>query len=395
MTAKWPGGSYLHVATGINTFHRHATLRLAFVGSYATTRHFAQGQRRSIRPDKATKNAIEEQFSAKAALSAVQSKSSIDAVNPPRSTLPPPLTLPQRSQAQTVVIYWWQIGKAYGTFYKEGIKAVWYNSRAAQTIRDRITKEKEAKTVNDAAAKAMITRSEWQILERNSHDIGKLPLFGLLVLLFGEWLPLLVPFMPNAVPGTARIPKQVMGMRKKAEERRRRSFREGFAEPSKDQLPGSLSEIAAKSANGVAWPTADSVYTKAMLGGLRPDQLLHMSTALGLHSNLWDRIQLPPPSLLLRRKLSKRLQYLALDDKLLMRGGGAPKLSSIELEIACEERALDILGKSDETLRKSLDFWLKRQSDDKGRGQAMLAMLFRRLAIRDWVSLNLAANARD
>ncbi|KAI6870376.1 hypothetical protein KC334_g19061, partial [Hortaea werneckii] len=123
MTAKWPGGSYLHVATGINTLPSHATFRLAFVGSYVTTRRFAQGQRRFIRPDEATKNAIQEQFSAKAALSAVQSKTPIDAVNPPRSTLPPPLTLPERSQAQTVVIYWWQIGKAYGTFYKEGVKA--------------------------------------------------------------------------------------------------------------------------------------------------------------------------------------------------------------------------------------------------------------------------------
>ncbi|KAI7653866.1 hypothetical protein KC318_g13959, partial [Hortaea werneckii] len=56
-------------------------------------------------------------------------------------------------------------------------------------------------------------------------------------------------------------------------------------------------------------------------------------------------------------------------------------------EIACEERALDILGKSDEALRKSLDFWLKRQSDDKGRGQAMLAMLFRRPNVWDRIKI--------
>ncbi|TKA32162.1 hypothetical protein B0A50_01410 [Salinomyces thailandicus] len=390
MTSKTPA-SCLRAVSGLSPIH-HPLLRVATAQSYRPIRrHYAQ--HRFARPDEETKKAIAEHYSAQAALTAVQSQTSIDALNPPRSTLPPPLPLPERGNAQSAVNYWWRIGKAYGTFYKDGVKAVWYNSRAAQTIRDRVTKDKDARTVADAASKALITRSEWQILERNRHDISKLPVFALLVLVFGEWLPLFVPFIPKAVPGTARIPKQTMGMRMKAEARRRRSFREGVAEPAREQLMDDRVVVAGRPAQRAEWPMSDSDYLRVMLLRLRGDQLLHLSATLGLHSTLWDRVQLSPPSFLLRRALTTRLRYLTVDDKLLLHHGGgtaaANLLSPVELEIACEERGLDILGKPDAALRESLSFWLKQQGRDEGRGRAVLAMLFRRLAIRDWVTLNL------
>jgi len=386
MTAKWPS-SCLHAVSGIKHPH-HATLRLAFLGHSTPNRHYAQQQR----PDEATNKAISEQFSAKAALTTIESGAKHDPTNPPRSVLPPPLALPERSEAQTRFIYWFRIGRAYGTFYKEGIKAVWYNNKAARLLRERMSKEHGTSNVIEAATKSLVSRSEWQLLARNKHDIGKLPVFGILVLIFGEWLPLLVPFIPGAVPGTCLIPKQVQGMRLKAEERRRRSFREGTAEPAREQMPDDRVVIAGRPAQRADWPMVDVTYIRSMLNGLRDDQLHHLSFTLGQHSSIWDKIQLPPPAFLLRRSLTKRLQYLTLDDKLLLRFGGSSQLSPIELEIACEQRGLDILGKKDAVLRDNLSWWLKRQEEDKGRGSAMLAMLFRRLAIRDWVKLNLEAN---
>ncbi|KAK4549181.1 hypothetical protein LTR36_007639 [Oleoguttula mirabilis] len=390
MTATWPS-SCLHAVSSING-SRQATLRLAFASHPAFVRQYAQQQQRFGKPDEATSKAVSEQFSAKAALTTIESKAPSDPVNPPRSVQPPPLDLPERDSAQTIFIYYFRIGRAYGTFYKEGIKAVWYNYKASRLLQERITEELGAKDRVEAAAKGLITRAEYQLLQRNDHDIGKLPFFGVLVLVFGEWLPLLVPLMPGAVPGTCRIPTQVRGMREKAEERRRISFRQGITEPSTEQIPDDRMVVAGRPGGHAEWPMADTTYVGSMLETLRADQLLHLSSTLGLHNRLWDRLQLPPPAFLLRRALTKRLQALTLDDKLLIRHGNSSKLSQTELELASEDRGLDIIGQKDHALRERLNWWLQRQEEDKGRGRALLAMLFRRLAIRDWVKLNLQAN---
>lgn len=389
MTAKWP--SALHAASFVRFTSQSARCRLA-VRHGAVVRHYAQQQpqQRFRKPDEATSQAISAHYSEKAALSIVESKAKHDPVNPARSTLPPPLDIPERSQAQSAPIYWFSVGRAYGKFYWKGIKAVWFNYKAAKLLRERIMNELNARSVEEAADKGLITRSEWQLLQRSNHDIGKLPFFGLLVAVFGEWLPLIVPFIPGAVPGTCRIPKQVRGMREKAEQRRGVSFRQGIEEPSVQELPVTVEQL-----QGKEWPMASAEYARSVLDKLRDDQILHLSNTLGQHNRLWDRIQLPPPGLLLRRALSRRLQYLNIDDKLLSQHGGASQLSSTELENACEERGLDILGRREALLRGNLSWWLKRQQDDRGCGRAMLAMLFRRLAMRDWLRLNLEANDRS
>ena len=245
------------------------------------------------------------------------------------------------------------------------------------------------------------------MLKRSEHDIGKLPLFGLLVLVFGEWLVLVVPFIPSAVPGTCRVPKQVRQMQEKGEERRRRSFRLGISEPGAELwADGAVSGDTAIE----AWPVAfDQRYRGDVVGKLRADQLYHLSCTLGLHKHIWDRLQLPPPSFLLRRAVRGRLEYLAQDDLLLLNSDKAganqglssalrktakpaASLSPEELRIALSERGMDVLGYGDHTLRERLRWWLERQARDEGKGMAMLGMLFGRLVIREWVKLNLDAN---
>ena len=215
----------------------------------------------------------------------------------------------------------------------------------------------------------VLSRAEFQLLERNARDIGKLPFFALLVLLFGEWLPLLVPFIPNRVPGTCRIPKQVRGMREKSEARRRWSFRSGVAEPGAGQVA---------TGEGGKWRMTDRASVGEVLKSLGSEQLMHLSCVLGQHSGVWDRVQLTPPAALIRRGVCKRVQYLALDDFLIIEAGGIENLASEELVVACEERGIDVLGKPEEKLKAELQAWIKKQESDEGRGWAMIEMLFKR-----------------
>jgi hypothetical protein len=310
--------------------------------------------------------------------------SSKSLLNPPPTTLPPPLDLPSRGE-ESYPVYLYRTGRAYGTFYKDGLKNVWHNHKDASALKKRIVADlneckpdlaspasassRWSQLRDEAVQRGVVRRAEFQQLQRNARDIGKLPFFGVLVLLFGEWLPLIVPFIPNRVPGTARIPKQVEGMRGKAEARRKMSFREGVAEPKAKQIAV---------VNGGKWRMTDKGNVQGVLEGLTPAQLMHLSCVLNQHSGIWEKVRTMPPAALLRRAVRERLQYLAQDDFLMIEAGGPGGLSSEEVVIACEERGIDVLGKAEERLREELQAWVKKQEKDDGRGWAMMEMLFKR-----------------
>lgn len=309
----------------------------------------------------------------KAALFEIQRLRKPDPLNPPRSTIPPPLKLPEQGDAN-IALYYIRLGRAYGSFYWMGVKAVWFNRQAAELLKTRIKRHRAYNENVDVTRQTEVgmTRSEFQLLVRNNHDIGKLPFFGLLVALFGEWLPLIVPFIPAAAPGTCRIPKQIEGMRRKSEERRAASFRAGIEEPT-------VEETVVSKAQTSAWPTTQTQYATKLLAKLRDDQLLHLSSTLNLHNRMWDRLRIAPPSSMLRKRIVKHVSYLALDDSLLLQQETASKaLEYAEVQMACEERGLDVLGKREEVLRFTLHEWLERQKREGGNGKSMLKMLFRR-----------------
>lgn len=399
MTTRWPSSGFGAVSS-VQRYHQstiihttHLTLRWHIVAS--CRRYASQGPADT----KAVKDVEQPE---KAALLTVQGKLRSHPLNAPRSTLPPLLTLPNRGP-ENVFLYYYRIGKAYGSFYFRGVKAVWFNYKAAGLIKARVKKAQEdaAAALKDNETTSttppnlleLVTRAEYQILARNSHDIGKLPLFSVLVALLGEWLPVFVPFMPGVVPGTCRIPKQVTGMREKAEQRRRTSFRNAIPEPTVEQVdqttPWPDSAYAAPPSSSSVhlprWPLCSRRNAVALLGRLRPDQLQHLSATLNVHNRAWDWFNIPPPSGLLRRALARRFEYIAGDDVLfLLHGGpsgarGVPsQLSTEELRLACEERGIDVNGRKEELLQKDLTAWLQRQRGDSGAGRVMLLMLFRR-----------------
>ncbi|KAI5361588.1 Putative LETM1, ribosome-binding domain-containing protein [Septoria linicola] len=368
MTTKWLS-SCVGAVSSVHRSH-YAGVRLTSIA-------FANRQIRTYATQKAEQKSDLDRPE-KAALVEIQGLRKGDVINPPRSTRPPTLKLPEQGDAN-VALYYFKIGRAYGSFYWVGIKAVWFNYKAAKLLKERYAKELGASGKDFRSERALqsLTRSEFQLLERNNYDIGKLPFFGLLVALFGEWLPLIVPFIPGAVPGTCRIPKQIEGMRKKAEERRKTSFRQGVEEPQGAQIM--LEVEPSEKPVEKTWPAIEENYARQLLAQLRDDQLLHLSSSLNLHSRLWDRLQIAPPSSLLRKAIARRLQYLTCDDRLLAGSPSAPKtLTTEEVHIACDERGIDVLGNREEVLRATLHYWLERQKKDEGKGSAILKMLFRR-----------------
>jgi hypothetical protein len=254
-------------------------------------------------------------------------------LNGPLSTQPAPLNLPTQDSQISTFAYYISLGKAYASFYKTGAKAIYTNFRSSQPIQSLID-SKHSGSVPSAVAANALTRSDFQLLYRSWHDIKRVPLFGLVFIVCGEFTPLVVIALSGVVPWTCRIPKQINSDRKKLEERRAISFRNLVVEP----------------------PTEKGVK------GLQRMQVLHASWSLGLSSSAWDWLggQYPGlPTWILRRKVGKRVEYLEMDDKLLGNWKRVGELEEEEVRMALVERGIDVQERPEKQLREDLTAWLR------------------------------------
>lgn len=326
-------------------------------------------------------------------------------INPPASTLPAPLDVPERKPDQSLFSYAYRSGRAYLAFYKTGVKNVWANYKLTKELKARL----RDKTQGDASASAsapsappsaapptaststkgkipspspppsplpsaVLTRADFQLLKRNRHDMARVPLFGLLLLIFGEWLPLFIIFFTKVVPYPCRIPTQIRREREKVERRRRDSFRGVGGVAPKPPPPKSGGVGKGEVKEGDVTVKVEGLYET--VNRMSRDELLHVSRSLGLHSRLWDRfagIDHVPPTSVLKYKVRSWLQYLEVDDKLAIRDGKVQELVDEEVRIACEERGIDVLGKSVAELRKRLAEW----SEGRKRGDVVSMLLGR------------------
>lgn len=332
---------------------------------------------------------------------ALEQRQIADALNPPKSTLPPLLNLPSKDGLNTAV-YLFKLGRSYGAFYWAGVKATWANHKNVAELKKRI-QEGPAKELSGsvfspnllhactkeiAHGKGM-TRAEFQMLLRDKHDWSRVPVFGLLAAVFGEWLPLLVPFIPRAVPMTCRIPRQVEGLRKIAEERRRNVFREGEEEPSELMVAGLQEKIrrndedTPQTSKAALKPSTDFeryvLLNNNFVAALDQRQMLFVSTSFGLHRRIYERLGTAPTTGSLRRNISNRLMYLTIDDMLLLKQPDPEQhLDDNEVLLACEDRGIDVLGIPITKLRANLRKWLQGRKNDEGSGKVLSRMLFRR-----------------
>ncbi|KAL8735640.1 MAG: hypothetical protein Q9166_000809 [cf. Caloplaca sp. 2 TL-2023] len=256
------------------------------------------------------------------------------ALNPPSSTLPPPLSLPASEpnvSGTAKFKFYYRIGRAYLTFYKSGVKAIWQNYKTLRQLRPHIPR---GSSTEQALRDGLLSRAEYHLIRRTRSDMSRIPVFGLVLTICGEFTPLVVVFigLSGAVPRTCHIPRQIDGARKKLEARRRESFREGTVTPHEI---GKL-----KDAQQLPTPI-----------------LVHIGRSLNLYSSLWDRIGVVPTNLLPRR-IQRAVDRIDVDDLAINRAGGVKYLNEEETKLAAEERGLDIVGRPTGELKSLLGHWI-------------------------------------
>ncbi|KAG6002957.1 hypothetical protein E4U21_002485 [Claviceps maximensis] len=288
-------------------------------------------------------------------------------LNPPASTRPPFLDVPSRSTSDSTFQYLFQLGKGYLRFYKDGLKAVLANRR--------LLKEKLEKTPSDDRPSIWkphyvpktFSRADWVLLWRVRHDMLRLPLFGLMLLVIGEFTALVVIYVDGVVPYTCRIPKQLYSSLEKAEQRRRRAF----------------DELETRFPHGPLSPRLGADVARK-----------HVLRSLHLSGTMWDRLGFTPPGMW-QVKGRLRMAFLEGDDTNLIEDGGPMGLESDELRIACAERGIDVLGRSETDLRSWLGDWLRLTAaeDISERRRRMATLLLTRpehwpqqrdFAVPDW-----------
>jgi hypothetical protein len=167
----------------------------------------------------------------------------------------------------------------------------------------------------------------------------RLPAFGLVFLVCGEWTPLLVMYITPLVPEPVRIPAQVSKTLEKLERRRH------------ERMRGTLHDDG----NG---------FSAHSIAGIEPlkssdKDLRAISARLDCHAGLWDRLGVSPPTFWLKHNVRKKLEYLKRDDELIKRDGGWKNLDKREVQRACTERGMDVLGKKEAELWRGLDGWFR------------------------------------
>ncbi|KAL9126405.1 MAG: hypothetical protein Q9217_004533 [Psora testacea] len=281
-----------------------------------------------------------------------------EALNPPSSTLPPPLNLPTRDPLIPFYKHYFRLGRAYLAFYKSGFKAIYSNFRLAGSYdiklgdSSRLAPYSSLHSIQKAVLDGILTRGQYHLFLRVKSDISRIPLFGLVFCVFGEFTPLVVAFLNPVVPKTLWLPGQWERARIKARMRKQEVLQDGTGG---EQGYGPLSEQEVENVNV---SDAESVR-----------RLRRMARWMDAYPRMWDRLfgNMLPISVV-RGRLRRKVWECRVDDFAINRDGGVAPLSSEELKIACDMRALEVLGKTDEDMRRELSRWLE-EGRRAGRGE--------------------------
>ncbi|KAG5985823.1 hypothetical protein E4U43_005856 [Claviceps pusilla] len=288
-------------------------------------------------------------------------------LNPPASTRPPFLDVPPRSTSSSTFQYLFQLGKGYVRFYKDGLKAVLANRRLLKEKLDKTPADDRPSIWKPHYVPKSFSRADWVLLWRVRHDMLRLPLFGLMLLVIGEFTALVVIYVDGVVPYTCRIPKQLYSGLEKAEQRRRLAF----------------DELETRFPHGPLSPRLGPEVARK-----------HVLRSLHLSGTMWDRLGFTPPGMW-QIKGRLRMAFLEGDDMNLIEDGGPMGLEPEELRIACAERGIDVLGRSETDLRSWLGDWLRLTAaeDISERRRRMATLLLTRpehwpqqrdFAVPDW-----------
>lgn len=289
--------------------------------------------------------------------SSVDSQTLESRLNAP-TTLPPPLdSPPPRLKHEYAIQHYIKVGKTYLRFYKTAAKQILSNRKTAKLVRARFPdhpflkpfpgdaidhKTGQLVVMHSSKEGQGLSRAEFQLVRRLSHDMKKVPVFILLLAIFGEWLPLFVVFLDPLLPRSVLLPAQVLKRRRKAVKAVEKEGAD-LDLPPKSRLEGA------------------GIHDRA--------QLLLVARRYGLLGPVSQFFQ--ATSLL--RRVRRHESYVALDDILLRNdlqaaGNGPPSLEGlcdVELDQALEDRGLWQENQTEQNRRAVLHKWLEHESDSR------------------------------
>ncbi|KAL9099979.1 MAG: hypothetical protein Q9163_004588 [Psora crenata] len=283
-----------------------------------------------------------------------------EALNAPTTTLPPPLNLPTRDPSVPFYKHYYHLGRGYLTFYKTGLKAIYGNFRLVQSLdlkradSSRLSPFSSARSIQGAVLDGTLTRGLYHLMLRVRSDISRIPLFGIVFCIFGEFTPLLVTFLSPVVPKTLWLPGQWEKARAKAKKRR-----EDVSSGAGTVGGGPYRPLSEQEVESLDVSDADSV-----------QRLRAMARWMDAYPKLWDTLfgSMLPVSVV-KGRLRRKIRECQLDDFAIERDGGVAPLSMEELKIACDIRGLDVLEMEEHHMRRELNNWL--EEGRKSRNEAI------------------------
>lgn len=302
-----------------------------------------------------------------------------DDVNAPASTLPAPLELPEKPPSPGLS-YYFSLGRAYYGFYKTGVKNIWHNYKEARPVfqqfeyldwflslkvefypsRDDLGPRvspglfsklrthgmvsvprllSSLRTVGEASGRKrladfekFVTRTDrrgLQLMKRSGYDSRRMIPFSLVLLVFGELTPFVVGMGLITPPGTCVQPRHADEERGKRAKMKGKLLAETQSSHVRDLFPvfGSGSADIERLVKDTS--TEDMHHSGLILGAIAEPWF----PALGrwgifrFHRDISGR-----------RDLYSHLVYLAIDDALIIRGGGVQNMSAAEVRMAVDER---------------------------------------------------------
>ncbi|OZJ02619.1 hypothetical protein BZG36_03837 [Bifiguratus adelaidae] len=237
-------------------------------------------------------------------------------------------------QPTNKIAQFWKNAKELARFYKDGTKLLWANHKHAKELR-----EKESQG-------HVLSRSEFQLIHRSNKDFRKLVPFVITFIIVGEWIPLVVMFVPGLIPSTCITNAQLEKLRRKMYEKRN-VMSQNVLESSKSIKAISKEDFA--NVNGM-------IRISKQFG---PDfELQHIDRP---HLKAYCKFmglghRFATKGMLIRR-LQSHLDYLRRDDQLIAKDG-VDSLVLPELQSAAEERGMRSVDVSETHLKRSLKYWI-------------------------------------
>ncbi|EYE96270.1 uncharacterized protein EURHEDRAFT_411424 [Aspergillus ruber CBS 135680] len=271
------------------------------------------------------------------------STTSPDDINPPPSTRPAeinaPDSLPDDAAPIDTVKRYVALGRAYLSFYKTGLKNVYHNYRTSLPMRKGlglpvylpVSPPPKSKTIafKNAVEKTGLSRSNFQLIRRAAYDVRRMIPFTLMLIVCGEFTPVIVLALGSAVvPYTCRVPKQLTKDRTQKASRKRAALVAHYV-----QSTGSVSYTPD---TGKELDLLAQYISLEWIDSASPEEVLRACAVFGLVKTHTRPSTLV--SLIYRARLRRFAEYLAVDDGLIMHGGGVSAMEGVEVRIAVEER---------------------------------------------------------